>query len=555
MPTKLSGALVRGACFAALSLWLAVPQDVLPAAGTATTSATTATTAASSPTTKPVDLLAGAKWAYGTDWAHWVEQTQPSDTGWTLAQATFTVNADDLAGATALELVPDSWLKVYPKLINGRAIPRPMAGMYYKTIPAIPVSLVKPGANTLVIDVQSPTLPPEPSASGPASEPTSGPAGPFVLGMHLNVLKPIHLCFKTGPILGAFDDKQFTVTCRTNIPATVTLDATLDGSASRMGYGIAEGTSDLVHRFTLDMTQLNDGKGSSTYHLTAHCGGFSVTTADFAVPRPGPAGKLRFAAAGDSKTYPEVWAKVAAAIAKANPQFIVFNGDMTHSGVDEWWWDDMFFGPSDNLFARIPVYPTLGNHEDKSPLYDLLFHTPSPDGKAANWAQAFGDVLVMGVDGELDWSTTTDNYQWAEKTLAESKAKFIFFVTHYPGWSAGRHGKIDAAGRPVEQPACDVRDYIYPLLVKYHATCLITSHTHCYERSELPGLTQITTAGAGASLNVMDEDGKKWNPYMKVYEAEYHFCLFEIDGDTCKLTALTPDGKVLDTKEWKARGK
>lgn len=38
------------------------------------------------------------------------------------------------------------------------------------------------------------------------------------------------------------------------------------------------------------------------------------------------------------------------------------------------------------------------------------------------------------------------------------------------------------------------------------------------------------------------------NPYSKVFRSVHHFCLFEINGKQCTLQALTPDGKLLDSK-------
>jgi hypothetical protein len=46
---------------------------------------------------------------------------------------------------------------------------------------------------------------------------------------------------------------------------------------------------------------------------------------------------------------------------------------------------------------------------------------------------------------------------------------------------------------------------------------------------------------------------KLQNPYSKAFASTHNFCLFTIDGKQCSMQALTPDGKLLDSKAWPAR--
>ena len=64
----------------------------------------------------------------------------------------------------------------------------------------------------------------------------------------------------------------------------------------------------------------------------------------------------------------------------------------------------------------------------------------------------------------------------------------------------------------------------------------------------------IISGGAGAPRYSKVENAEKQNPHLKAFAAELHYCLFEIDGDTCTMTALRADGTMIDTRTWSARG-
>jgi hypothetical protein len=66
-------------------------------------------------------------------------------------------------------------------------------------------------------------------------------------------------------------------------------------------------------------------------------------------------------------------------------------------------------------------------------------------------------------------------------------------------------------------------------------------------------VTQIVSGGAGAPLRTKHWSAAKQNPHSAAYASTHHYCLFEVAGETCRMRAITPAGKVLDTKTWRAR--
>jgi len=483
------------------------------------------------------DLLKGGSWRYSTDGGRSFPSRPASPpkgkTVRLVAKAEFV-----LAGPTIFDASRKptfELLKLTTSLgpgwtakLNGKPIVPPLKGMNYRAIPGIPAKLLRRGENELVL-------------SGPATG-TGKPLGPPA---SLTPQYPDELAFQSGPVLGACSDTFFSMTCRTNLPADVEL--TLTTESGKTVRRTSKGK--FIHRFAVDALNAR----WSSYALTARRGGFQIRFGARTGPRPTDA--MRFIATGDSRSHPEDWAKVAKAVHGQGPEFVLFNGDLVTAGRNNWEWDTEFFSPAKALLATIPLYPVIGNHEQDAPIYDEMFYTPTKDGRGRNWTQTSRDVQIIGIDGAGDWSKGSVNVTWLARTLAASKAKFIFVCSHYPAWTSSSHGKLDAKGRPKEKPIREAQDVILPLLAKYKVTAMLAGHDHCYERSDPPGgVTHIICGGAGAPLRPKSKDARRQNPHSKVYAASLHYCMFDLNGEVCTMRVLTPDGKKIDEHTWEYRG-
>ena len=380
--------------------------------------------------------------------------------------------------------------------------------------------------------------------------------------VHSAPVRADDLKIQTGPILGAFDAGYFTVTCCTNQPASVRVARV--NAAGEQETAVADSAAGQIHRLKVPRTAAaaqGEARAAAPEYVLIAAGdgqGGSAGAAlsvKLAAPPPITKGeKFTFVAMGDSRTYPDKWAVVAAAARKSNPRFVLFTGDMVSDGADEASWERDFFGPAKELFAATPFYTVRGNHERRGARFDEIIYSPSPDGRARHWSQRQGDATIIGVDGLEDWSAGGENAKWLEGVLAACDSKFIFLADHYPAWTSSTHGKLDAAGRPMERPTREGQDVILPLLAKYKATAFLAGHDHCYERSEPEGgVTVIITGGAGAPLYPKAADAEKQNPWSRVFASRLNYCLFEISGDVCEMKALSPDGALIDTRTWRAR--
>ncbi len=474
------------------------------------------------------NLLAGAIWQYSVDDGQtWGNSANVPTEGAAKLQVKTSFNLDDPAGFASLTLIPaQTPNKSLQASLNGQAIQPPLKNMVFKSYAGVPATFARKGANELVLTLDIP------AKAKPIDR-------QFEAKCDLIGLTPEDLKIQTGPIYGAFDAEYFTLALRTNVPAKATILCA--------GKPAAPESTGLYHRLRVQRPA-----GEGEYELLLQC---QAKTLRIKLTPPGPMApdKLRFIATGDSRSVVRDWKIVATALAKADAQFMVFNGDFVTDGQQDCLWDAEFFSIVQPALSHLPIYPIMGNHEHKAGLMQALFYTPSEDGINANWSQQAGPAYLIGIDGEQDFSPNSANAKWLEEDLQKAqKSKFLFVWSHFPGWSSGGHGQ-----RWTQEGLSDEakwsREVVIPLLQKYKASAFIVGHDHDYERSELPDLLQITSAGAGAPTVPFLSSDLNVNPYSKIYSSKLHYCLFDIQGDTWTMQAITPEGKVIDECGGKAR--
>lgn len=495
-----------------------------------------------------LNLLDGAAWEFSSNGESW--GAQPADVAGGKVETRYArtrFKAQPVKEWVALELGHD----VPPEhnisfQFNDQDVPLPLAGMSYKVIPAIPPALLKAGENVLVVKIAYDNKPKL------ETDPPPPPITPHIEGT-LTPRQAGDVRLQTGPILGPAGPTWFTLTCRTNLPVPMTLTITAV-NADRRRPITRTSEAGLFHRFKVEGLNANT---QWEYSLSVDKPPYKLAATP---PRPVkliPQGdKLHFMFMGDCRSRPKDWETVVQAALKEKPQFVVFTGDMTTCGRYDWLWDEEFCGPAAELLATTPLYAIMGNHEENAPICSQLLWAGGPNGKDKNWFQQVGPVLLLYFDTQYSQTRDRDFPAWFKTSTAQAAAaKYVFYFTHYPAWTAGKGTTNDPkTGLPKHSGSRFARTDVLPQLVKLKATAMFTAHEHMYERSELPeGITHIVTGGAGAPRGRMGEEGKQQNPHMKVLQPVLHFCVLDTDGQKCVMRALAPDGKELDTRTWQAR--
>ncbi|MFB3893915.1 MAG: metallophosphoesterase [Phycisphaerae bacterium] len=429
---------------------------------------------------------------------------------------------------------PDGFLRLQSNCslsewtLNGRPIPQPSEELRSEIIAHVPASMLQAGRNVLEVPLAT-------YLDGPSEGP---PAQALGLAAALYRETDEDLAFDLGPILGCAGEDFFTVNCRTSIRAVVTLR--VDGRDFADESGVFH---------SLKATGLKAGTRYE-YSLTAALasGKIAVSSGPHPVKTLPGGDKLVFAAMGDNREGAEVWRHISRHVLGSGADFAVHSGDMTDSGQVSKWWSQQFWRPAAEFCASMPCFYVMGNHERSEAVFDMVFATPSG---TSNWQQQVGPVLLVGINSyKGDWSEGSANVKWLDGVLSGSKARFIFLIAHHPPYSTVEGGGYKNMRGP------------FALLARYGGTAMICGHAHGYERSE-PGVqtSMIITAGAGAPLYHGTPDDTI-NPYSKVLESVYNYCLFTIDGDRCTMKALSfgddqsaklGEPTVIDTRTWQAR--
>ena len=482
----------------------------------------------------PDDLLIGATWEYSIDEGATFTPEPPFLT--TAGQVVdmisrITFELESVPDMAELHLHADLYSPHTTMAINGTPILRDYPELGYTVIRGIDPAILKAGENELTItetwkkyDDGKDQIPP-----------TSGQLVPMATS---------DLAFRTGPVLGAFTEEQFSVTCRTNMLAKVICRARPVGGGEEIVIPSRQG---LMHEFVVPR------EGAYEYQLTAElddvtCATEWLAATDWAAVTDGT---LRFVVSADSQTENPAWGTLTEMMVADEPDLLIMTGDMVSNGRHDAQWDSQFFDSARELVGTTPLYPVEGNHEMESPILDDLLYTPAVNGEGLTWAQQIGDVQLIAINGLLDYSVGSDNYKWVEKTLAESDAKFVFLLSHYPAWASGQPAQPDPEVDPV---AYQARFVLMPLLARYDATAMVAGHWHSYERSEpADGVTSIVNGGGGGGLDKLDPDAEPTNPYTQAYAEAHHYLLFDVEGDTCTMQAIGLDGEVIDTTTWNAR--
>lgn len=223
-------------------------------------------------------------------------------------------------------------------------------------------------------------------------------------------------------------------------------------------------------------------------------------------------------------------------------------GDVVEEGAVKWRWIEELFTPSADLFAHIPVLPTIGNHEKNHPNYYKYFSLPAPK---YFYRYPYGNADFFAVDSNKSLEPGSEQYQWLDRELAASKAKWKFVYHHHPAWSSAFNDYGKTTGDDRESNA-NVKN-LAALYEKYHVDVAFNGHHHFYERTwpirggkvdRQNGVVYITTGGGGGELGKVGPSPMWFKAQLRV---DHHFCYVTIHGGRFELKAFDQHGNLFDT--------
>jgi hypothetical protein len=190
------------------------------------------------------------------------------------------------------------------------------------------------------------------------------------------------------------------------------------------------------------------------------------------------------------------------------------NGDINYAMGRASVWDD-YLVQIENVASSVPFVQTHGNHEMDVPFtYDYKkSHVPPGiyDGNSSGgecgvpslkrlhgpwerdstnrempyWSYNIGNVHMVGIGTEVDYSTGSEQLVWLENDLANvdrSVTPWVIVGGHRPGLIDSGYGP-DCVTRCAYTPeVMTLTQFVEPLLVKYGVDIVLWAHSHDYQR-------------------------------------------------------------------------
>jgi len=259
-------------------------------------------------------------------------------------------------------------------------------------------------------------------------------------------------------------------------------------------------------------------------------------------------GELLVYALGDTRSVWGVHEQVIGALladrqmlASIEQAIVLHAGDWVEYGDLEGYWDANVFGPDNPnfraLMAQLPVLGIRGNHDYKPSLFEKYLRYPfaSATEHETYYAFDYGPVHVAALDYLTDYDAQTKQYVWLRQDLEQAHAPLKIVLMHSSPRPTGGLHPADAIAQQDLQP----------LFERTGVDLVISGHNHYYTRSEVGGISYITTGGGGEELY-----GSVGNPEVAMLDLSHHFVRLQVNGTTVELTAIRVDGTVIESVLW-----
>lgn len=362
--------------------------------------------------------------------------------------------------------------------------------------------------------------------------------------------------FVVRPYLQFATTTSIRVMCETDRPASVRVRF---GETARFDREVTAATDDrLLH------TAVLDGLAAETGHY------YQViidgdSTPDVARSDPGsfqtaalPETPFAFTVIADTQGNPAVNGALAKLAWGLRPNFLVVPGDLVEDGPVKRQWVEEFFASMAPLFARVPFYPVLGNHERDADHYYRYMDLPAPEYR---YAFDYGNARFFMLDSNKKLDPDSEQYRWLDEqltTLRRARAAgtahtvWTFVAYHHPSYSSdeddygnlwkGRSTWGDTRIRPLTK-----------LFDEYGVDIVWNGHIHSYERTwpvrggtvvEDGGTIYMITGGGGGGL---EQAGPIRPPFQNNVRRGHHFVFVSVNGHELELKSYGLEGQLFDT--------
>lgn len=229
------------------------------------------------------------------------------------------------------------------------------------------------------------------------------------------------------------------------------------------------------------------------------------------------------------------------------------NVDDGSGGEDDDWYSS-YYQPYRYAIARIPVFPTVGNHDtddtegsdDRAQLEDN-FHISErfQDGSVRSSVNPglFYDLrygrnvelicldtsLHSGDDDVHRLFQAPEHQEWLHSTFSSDGARWQIPFSHHPVFCGGPKHTNDE----------EMIEHFLPLFDKADVRLVLAGHEHNFQISEMDGRTYVVS-GAGGQIREDAPDAEQFEEAgTTAWSPQAHLLVVEIDGDEARLTPVS----------------
>ncbi len=184
----------------------------------------------------------------------------------------------------------------------------------------------------------------------------------------------------------------------------------------------------VTNRVFLYEITLKNLQPKSAYTYTAETDGARTTPRTFRTFAEHQR-KVTFIAYGDSRTNPNIHEALASNFNRHSPDFILHTGDLAADGRRYNLWGREFFGPLAEVIDEVPIFPSIGNHEQDASNYLHYVHLP---GNERWYSYEVGPVHLLALDFHFE-TDGHEQFTFARRDLLTAKApwKIFFCIIRY----------------------------------------------------------------------------------------------------------------------------
>lgn len=231
---------------------------------------------------------------------------------------------------------------------------------------------------------------------------------------------------------------------------------------------------------------------------------------------------------------------------------VVSIGDLTGSAKDVEF--DEFLVGLRPLLHKVPLWPVLGNHEDRGDEYFETFVVPGAGPEppeeiyySVRWGNVWLGMLEL-VDFDIAaWvGMDTPEVAWLKEELSGSKAReahWRLLFIHEPPWTVGGMPCGHYEGQDT------LRKVLVPLAADYGVVAIFSGHHHAWERGVQQGVHLFVSGGGGGGLGeacpVPESFPAGWTPEVVVH----HRLRVDAGCDVLSVTPLDLDDQPFDPVE------